>query len=461
LKTGKLNINQMRWPEFLSFLRHRWGVARFFLITAVAVFAAVLYWRTPGFYGGLLSTPTMPWLLAAAYGGMFIACFSSYGRIFKFKVFVLGHLYLLVGILYIYLAYFAYPSPGAFYSFGFLKQVDLTTAIRILAAFMSLNLLFIVIAPSSLRYRVTRLVALLVVLFEATAYFVVLKNVATVAADSVFLYGTGYLIAQYLINGVVMSLTLLRARREENSFGSAVAAMAVVNLLLAHGTASPTAEAARFTQLLFLLSPLLILGGVFHYWFDCLHHRVAYDPLLKIYNRDYAHNIINGLSQMSLGRPYSIAMIDIDHFKSVNDTFGHDMGDQVLHGTAQCIRRMAMPQGVACRYGGEEIIVFFRGTGEKDAYQLCEQVRRSVRKITYPAGKKELSVSVSIGVTQCDDPNVPIERVVKASDEAVYQAKETGRNKVVIGKVRKREVYNPRMTNLFIKSTGMDRRQRS
>ncbi|MFH0922247.1 MAG: GGDEF domain-containing protein [Fibrobacterota bacterium] len=456
-----MNINLMRGPEIISFLRNRWGVGRFLLITVAALAVSFLYWRSPGFYAWLVGHPSLPWLLATAYGGMFIACFSSYGRIFKFKVFVLGHLYLAVGILYLYLTCFAYPSPDAFYSLAFLKRVDPPTALRVLAGFMSLNLLLIIIAPPSLRYQTTRLIAVLVVGVEITAYFVVLTNISTVAADSVFLYGAGYLVALYLVNLSVVVLSLWLSRREENSFGSAVAALAVVNLLLAHGTASAGLPAAHFTQLLFLLVPLLILGGVFHYWFDCLHHRVAYDPLLKIYNRDYAHNIINGLSRINLGRLFSVAMIDIDRFKAVNDTYGHDMGDQVLHGTAQCIKRMAVPQGVACRYGGEEIIVFFRSMGEKDAYQLCEQIRRSVRKIVYPAGKKDLSVSISIGVAQCDDVRVPLDRVVKAADEAVYQAKETGRNKVVIGNLKKREAYNPRMTNLFIKTTGMDRRQNS
>ena len=451
----------MRLPEILSFLRHKWGAGRFLLLSVAAMLMAMVYWRNPALCARWLSHPSLPWVMVTAYGGMFIACFSSYGRIFKFKVFVLGHLTMAVGLIYLYLTCFAFVSPDAFTSFGFLKCVDSGTALRVLTAFLSLNLLLIVVAPPSLQYKMTRMVALLVVVLEVAAYFVVLKNIATVAANSVFLYGAGYLGAHYFINAAVVALSLWQARREENSFGSSVAALAVVNLFLAHATASATEVSAHFTQWLFLLIPLLVTGGAFHYWFDCLHHRVAYDPLLKIYNRDYAHNIIHGLSQINLGRPYSIAMIDIDRFKAVNDTFGHDTGDVVLHGTAQCIKRMAVPQGVACRYGGEEIIVFFRGMGDKDAYLVCEQIRRSVRKIIYTAGKKELSVSVSIGLAQCDDPHVPLERVVKAADEAVYQAKETGRNKVILGKVRKREAYNPRMTNLFIKSTGMDRRQKS
>jgi diguanylate cyclase (GGDEF)-like protein len=152
-------------------------------------------------------------------------------------------------------------------------------------------------------------------------------------------------------------------------------------------------------------------------------------------------------------------MVDIDRFKSVNDTYGHAVGDNVLYGTAQIVRHFSMPHGVVCRYGGEELIIFFRSTSESDAFSICERIRREVKGRPHVFENREFTVSVSIGLSHCDDTAVPMERVLKSADEALYKAKETGRNKVLIGRLPRRDHNIERATYRFMKSPARDRRK--
>jgi diguanylate cyclase (GGDEF)-like protein len=439
----------------LIFLKTRWGLERFFIILLAAAAIVAMVTQNPAFYASFMRGSKVPWVMLFFYLLMYGTCFASFSRIYKFKVFFLGHLFLATGLIYLYLNNFAFARPDAFYNFEFLKKVGRLDAQHILLGFMSFNLLVVTASPPTLKYRMTRLLAMLILIFELFLFFLVLYNIGRTPKASLLIYGNGFLLAVYMLNLAAILLSVLLVK-EEYSFGGVISALAFINILLAHNVDSAS---SLLSQVFFLLEPLLITAGVLFFWFSCLQHRVAYDPLLKIYNREYAVNILSGMSHVSLGKAYCVAMIDIDRFKSVNDNFGHPAGDNVLYGTAQCVKKNAMPHGITCRYGGEEIIVFFRNMKEEDTYNICELIRRSVKKITYSVSGKELSVSVSIGVAECDDLGVPIERVVKAADDALYKAKETGRNKVLVGRIRKR-VSNPnRLTTMLVRATGTDRRR--
>jgi diguanylate cyclase (GGDEF)-like protein len=142
---------------------------------------------------------------------------------------------------------------------------------------------------------------------------------------------------------------------------------------------------------------------------------------------------------------YALAMIDIDHFKGFNDTYGHAAGDVVLREVAQTLRRNA--GGQAFRYGGEEFCVVYEGrASEKPALPL-EQARKAVgrHRIEVPApapkraprgkaGKpamKEVAVTISAGCAQRNAQRRSTDEVMKAADQALYKAKDKGRNKVV------------------------------
>jgi len=152
-----------------------------------------------------------------------------------------------------------------------------------------------------------------------------------------------------------------------------------------------------------------------------------------------------------LGGHYVIAMVDVDHFKKFNDTWGHDVGDDVLKMVAQRIDRVG-GGGTAYRYGGEEFAIVFAGKDVKECEPHLQAVRRAVgryrlalrdlkgRKISkeeaaarrgrrkQPRAAKSVSVTVSIGVAERDEQRAKPEDVITAADAALYRAKQKGRN---------------------------------
>lgn len=137
--------------------------------------------------------------------------------------------------------------------------------------------------------------------------------------------------------------------------------------------------------------------------------------------------------EMSLARrrkgPVSLLLLDLDHFKAVNDDFGHACGDEVLVQTAQAIRRHIRASDALVRWGGEEFIVLAPATRLDGALGLAEKVRAEVEAQTFPMPR---TLTVSIGVAEFQ-PGMDLETWVRCADEALYRAKAEGRNRVVAG----------------------------
>ncbi len=196
-------------------------------------------------------------------------------------------------------------------------------------------------------------------------------------------------------------------------------------------------------RLLLQLLPLLLVGVVAREWINGLSHRTSHDALTDIYNKAYAEAIVEESGAMDLGGRYCVALADIDHFKKVNDTYGHGAGDVVLAQVAAVIREAVGTRGVVCRTGGEEITIFFPFIPLAEAIEISEQVRKRVGgttiRCTSNEGRREkLTVTLSIGVaSNVDEAGKPVaekvRQVVEAADRSVYAAKKAGRNQVVSG----------------------------
>jgi two-component system cell cycle response regulator len=160
------------------------------------------------------------------------------------------------------------------------------------------------------------------------------------------------------------------------------------------------------------------------------------DPLTGLYNRRY---MMNQLSQL-MGRsavdsgPVSVAAFDIDHFKAVNDTYGHDVGDEILRQFAERLRENVRPMDVVCRQGGEEFLVIMPGITGDLACMAAERIRCAVagREFEIGGGQSPLSVTVSAGVAT-NEGNAPNDQqaLLRQADEALYAAKKSGRNCVM------------------------------
>jgi len=125
----------------------------------------------------------------------------------------------------------------------------------------------------------------------------------------------------------------------------------------------------------------------------------------------------------------SFIFLDIDHFKKINDTYGHAVGDTVLKEVAQTIQKGLRQGDTASRWGGEEMVVLLLGANESDAVRKAEDIRRSVEALVFESNP-ELKVTISSGVASAE-AGISLDELVKRADKALYKAKESGRNKVV------------------------------
>jgi diguanylate cyclase (GGDEF)-like protein len=134
-------------------------------------------------------------------------------------------------------------------------------------------------------------------------------------------------------------------------------------------------------------------------------------------------------------RALSLAMIDADHFKSVNDTFGHPAGDAVLQGIAKTLQRECRQEDVACRYGGEEFALIMPDTGPGDALRVCERIRMCLAEIVWPR-HPERPVTVSVGLAGGSPKgDVDAAKWLEAADRNLYTAKKAGRNRTLATEV--------------------------
>jgi two-component system cell cycle response regulator len=158
------------------------------------------------------------------------------------------------------------------------------------------------------------------------------------------------------------------------------------------------------------------------------------DPLTGLYNRRYMETHVGTLVEQAVtrGKPLSVLVLDIDYFKSINDTYGHDAGDDVLQDFAIRIRKSIRGIDLACRYGGEEFVVVMPETDMAVATMVAERLRRRIAGEPFPIqkGARAIDVTISIGIAALG-PDDDAPAVIKRADQALYRAKRDGRNRVV------------------------------
>ena len=157
------------------------------------------------------------------------------------------------------------------------------------------------------------------------------------------------------------------------------------------------------------------------------------DPLTGLNNRRFLERHLTAMLAQAhdRARPLAMMIIDIDHFKLVNDTYGHDAGDEVLKGVGARIKGMVRGADLICRLGGEEFVVVMPGTGIDVAEKIAERIRAAVHgvRFTINPGGEAIQISISIGVAE-RGPDANAEFLYKRADRALYRAKNSGRNQV-------------------------------
>ncbi|MGO8091103.1 PleD family two-component system response regulator [Rhizobium leguminosarum] len=159
------------------------------------------------------------------------------------------------------------------------------------------------------------------------------------------------------------------------------------------------------------------------------------DPLTGLYNRRYLDNHLNVLFNRSMarGRPLSVLITDIDRFKHVNDTYGHDGGDEVLREFSNRVRSTIRGADLACRYGGEEFVVVMPDTSPEIAAAVAERLRAAIENAPFMLkhSGEALNVTASFGIASRIASVLTPGQLMKQADLALYEAKNTGRNRVV------------------------------
>ncbi len=159
-----------------------------------------------------------------------------------------------------------------------------------------------------------------------------------------------------------------------------------------------------------------------------LNSMVNRDFLTKAYNRRYFFSEIKSFYQQKI--PFAIAMLDIDHFKKVNDKYGHDIGDMVIIALANILKRNTKGADIVSRFGGEEFCIALRDIDKKRAIGFFAKIRKTIADHTINTNGKTIKFTVSIGVSFSDGSD--IEELIKRADSALYRAKNGGRNRVEI-----------------------------
>ena len=165
------------------------------------------------------------------------------------------------------------------------------------------------------------------------------------------------------------------------------------------------------------------------------------DPLTGLFNRRYLEESLQRELHRAERHSHSIAliMLDIDHFKQVNDTYGHEAGDVVLKNIAALLQEYSRKSDIACRFGGEEFILILPETTLEVAIQRAEALRQAVMAHHVSIEKEEIkNLSISLGVASFPQHGQSIKEIMGEADQALYKAKVKGRNRVVVAeKVKK------------------------
>ncbi|TET21301.1 MAG: GGDEF domain-containing protein [Candidatus Cloacimonadota bacterium] len=355
--------------------------------------------------------------------------YLSYPRVHNLKVYLAGYL-TGVGALSFFLlgpsGLFSSPIPGNFIPGLYLFIIA--------AIFLS------TVLPTFLKYRHTKSITITLLLIEMSLIYVLRTTTIPVsllhslrhfhiiqwanlipaaAALLSLLFSVYVLKLQFYLGGVLGGTMLLFC-------GGWYLGPRSVNLSI-------------FDSYIFAATPLFLGVGILVHWIARMEHRASYDPLLRIYNRSYCEKVLSEQIPLKTSPPFGIAIVDIDRFKKVNDTYGHKIGDEVLIQVARILTNELVPQGIVCRYGGDEFVVFFPGKNSTKIKIIVEKARKSVKAAVIRSGKKKIRVTLSIGISHRKNTIQSLPEVLKTADKALYRAKKHGRNQVRFSKTSQNE----------------------
>lgn len=166
---------------------------------------------------------------------------------------------------------------------------------------------------------------------------------------------------------------------------------------------------------------------------DVLRERNLVDGLTGLYNRKYLDEFIDKKMhhELATGTTYAVMFLDIDYFKMVNDTYGHDAGDAILQKLSSTMKSAITEKEFIIRFGGEEFLIIMKNPTPESAKELATRINQEFEKLVFTFNNDSFSKTVSIGYAFFPSDTDQIWKCIKFADLSLYEAKETGRNKVV------------------------------
>jgi diguanylate cyclase (GGDEF)-like protein len=237
-------------------------------------------------------------------------------------------------------------------------------------------------------------------------------NDAAARAHSTILGSAG---ALFVGGAVVMSVPTLQQWWQGVNPEVSTFAMLILHLLLSITSA-------------FMLGYMVVMRLV-----RKLEHLSHHDSLTGLLNRRAIEYLLDREYQrlQRFGETFSLLIVDIDHFKRINDRLGHAAGDAVLCAIAQRLQEQAREVDRVARFGGEEFCVLLPHTLHEGAVLAAERLREAINQVSINWEDESISVTISTGLATAEDPREPLESLMRRADEALYQAKAEGRNRVV------------------------------
>jgi diguanylate cyclase (GGDEF)-like protein len=398
----------------------KWGIV-VFVLGLVLLFCG--YWLS-GFLPQKFSVSTFTKLFSyigiLTGAGVFSVGYFSYPRIHNLKVFLAAHV---TGLSVLAFCLF---SPGGIFSLrasgNFVPGIYLLMIISILTS---------TLLPTFLKYRWTKRITISFLIAEAVILFLLWKTPFEMISLSA-LRQNDLRIWLNIIPGMLAFSTLIISifiLRNQFFLGGVMGGMAI---FFGGGWyfGNFREDLLLFDSYLFAVAPLFLAIGLFVHWLARMEHRASYDPLLRVYNRSYCERILNEQTKVDTKPPFGMAIVDIDHFKKINDKFGHRAGDEVLIHLVKILSNEVVPDGIVCRYGGEEFVIFFPHQSTTKVKMMMELIRKKIKKTSMKIGKKRIKITVSIGISHRHGKSQPLQSVFRMADKALYRAKKEGRNQV-------------------------------
>jgi len=168
---------------------------------------------------------------------------------------------------------------------------------------------------------------------------------------------------------------------------------------------------------------------------ETLHYQSIHDPLTGLFNRRYMEEFLTREIHRANRKKFSlgIIMLDVDHFKRFNDTFGHEAGDNVLRELGNFLQNCIRKSDIACRYGGEELLLILPEASLENTAKRAKQINQGIKQLEVFHGKQVLDrITISVGVASFPTHGTTLEAVIRAADAALYRAKEAGRDRVEV-----------------------------